>query len=323
MMKREYCAVGPTIVLLGWPHESGDDALVLRAERRRGEKSGRLAASLGPDAVVRVELHDPPHPASRGEIAELLRLSARVCADFWSYRFPLELRLAAFVDPAVADELAGDGFTTTDGAIWRRPAALFTRRGAKAHTMEEVYRDLFSVPWNFVPREWDVLQPMIDDAEGASLSILDLGCGVGKNVEPLETRGFAVYGVDPSHTAVRRCRAIVAHPERFVVGTAARLPWSDGCFDRVLDVGALHCMDAPERRLAVMEISRVLATGGMLYSRFFTPRPATWLELQPMTLDRFGLTTDEVRALLNGPLACRSVIEDRAVIHAIAIKPDA
>jgi SAM-dependent methyltransferase len=323
MMKREYCAVGPTIVLLGWPHESSDVAMVLRAERRPGEQAGRLAASLGRDAVVRVELREPPHRAPPGEMAELLRLSARVCADFWGYRFPLELRLAASVDPAVAGDLAGDGFTTTDGAIWRRPATLFTRRGPKAHGMEEVYHDLFSVPWNFVPREWDVLQPMIDDAEGASLSILDLGCGVGKNVEPLETRGFTVYGVDPSHTAVRRCRAIVAHPERFVVGTAARLPWCDGCFDRVLDVGALHCMNAIERRMAVMEISRVLAAGGMLYSRFFTPRPATWLELQPMTVDRFGLTVDEVRELLNGPLTCRSVTEDRAVIHAIAIKADA
>jgi SAM-dependent methyltransferase len=151
--------------------------------------------------------------------------------------------------------------------------------------------------------------------------VLDLGCGLGKNVGPFEARGFSVYGVDPAYAAVRRCRDIVAQPQRFIVGTATDLPWRDGSFNRVLDIGSLHCMRDAERRIAVLEIARVLSPGGLLYSRFFKPRGLAWVQRQPMQVDHFGLTLDEVSSLLDGPLVCESVTEEASVIYAKARKP--
>ena len=329
----DYFVVGPTFVLEG-PSGSAPDTLTLRAAERPGVREATLRAALHGDRAIVVD-RPAGSALSASDVVELLRLFARVCLDFWAYRLPLEVRgiaglrgrgfagsadrIEAASDPAIAAALAADGFEEDDG-VWRRGPAPFARIGAKAATMEEVYQDLFSVPWNFVPRERDVYGPLIAGAPPGPLSVLDLGCGLGKNSGPLESRGFAVYGIDPAAGAVRRCRAVVERPERFIVASGAALPWRDASFDRVLDVGSLHCMDEEERRQAVAEIARVLAPRGALYSRFFTPRPRRWLQLQPMQVDRFGLGADEVERLLSAHLVCESIAERGPVIYAKAVK---
>jgi hypothetical protein len=319
-MKSEYCVVGPKFALIGEGDKPAADELTLDVEAHRGEVVARLSAVLRDREVV--QMHEPHsvHQLGEADIAELVRLFARVCADFWAYRFPLEIEFVEAPPPTIREALSADGFSARGGALWFRPAVLFPVREPKARTMEEVYQDLFSVPWNFVPREWDVCGPMLAEAPTTDLAVLDLGCGLGKNVGPFEARGFSVYGVDPAYAAVRRCRDIVAHPKRFIVGTATGLPWRDGCFNRVLDIGSLHCMRAADRRIAVLEIARVLSAGGLLYSRFFKPRGLAWVQRQPMQVDHFGLTLDEVGSLLDGPLVCESVREDASVIYAKARK---
>lgn len=323
-MNHDYCAVGPRFVLYTDEQGTADDTLTVRAVERPGNKTGLIRAESD-DAAIRIRGPQPAETFSPADTAELLRLFVRVCSDFWGYRFPLEIDPEVASHFTVREALRIDGFSETVAPVWRRPAGLFTRTGAKALTMEAVYEDLFSVPWNFVPREWDVIGPLIDQAPPAPLSLLDLGCGVGKNVQPLADRGFAVFGVDPSATAIRRCHAVVAgaaRPGRFLVGSAAALPWRSAYFDRVVDVGALHCMPPDDRRLAVVEIARVLKPGGRMHSRFFKPRPASWLQLQPMAVDRFGLTVDEVRDLLASVLVCDSVAETGPAIYVAASRPD-
>jgi SAM-dependent methyltransferase len=323
-MNHDYCAVGPRFVLYTDRKGTAHDTLTVRAAERPGSKTISMRAESCDDAI-RIRRPQPGEALSPADTAEVLRLFVRVCSDFWGYRFPLEIDPDVASHPTVLDALGTDGFSETAARVWQRPAGLFTRTGPKAQTMEAVYEDLFSVPWNFVPREWDVIGPLIDEAPAASLSVLDLGCGVGKNVQPLTDRGFAVFGVDRSATAIRRCHAVVADATRrgrFLVGSAAALPWRSACFDRVLDVGALHCVPSDDRRLAVLEIGRVLKPGGRMYSRFFKPRPASWLQLQPMAVDRFGLTVDEVRDLLEPALECDSVAETGPAIYVTASRPD-
>jgi SAM-dependent methyltransferase len=321
VMNRDYCVVGPRFVLTSDAHRTTADVLTVLAEERPGTATGWLRAVVREGETVRILQPESEQPWSPDGTAEVLRLFARVCADFWTYRFPLEIDTDAAQDPLVRSALTADGFSPADGGVLRRSATLFTRPGPRAHTMEEVYQDLFSVPWNFVPREWDVFGPLIDQASSTALTVLDLGCGVGKNVEPLAGVGFSVYGIDAAATAIERCRAVAPHPDRFVTGTAAALPWEAATFDRVLDVGALHCIPEDERRRAVLEIARVLKPGGLLYSRFFKPRPDAWLKVQPMAVDRFGLTADEVRTLLEGPLTCESITENGPAVYARASRP--
>lgn len=317
-MKREYSAAGPSFVLEGGADPSVTQVLTLDAIRS-GSIAGRLTASrLG--ATIRLSEPIFVHPLASIDMAELLRLLARVASDFWTYRFPVEIQFQDRPPSLVSDALAADGFSNGDAGIWRRPPGLFGRQLPQAKTMEEVYQDLFSIPWNFVPRESDVYGPMIAEASSGGLDVLDLGCGLGKNVAPLEAAAFSVYGTDAAWSAIRRCREIVAHPHRFVVGSGGRLPWLNDSFDRVLDVGALHCMAREERQAAAAEIARVLKPGGLLYSRFFQPRGSAWLRLQPMQVSEFGMPPEEVVSLLNRDFECETIREEPSLIYVTARK---
>lgn len=312
-MEAEYFVVGPRFVLRSVA--PADGAVVRLGYGERGEVRGVMEARPE-DGCLRLAL-DGGAPADPGARAELYRLFARVCVRLGDPALPLRVH-----EPddggALGAALRADGFATPDGVRWTRGRRPFVRPAErKADTMEDVYADFFHVPWNFVPRERDVLDELragsLRAAPGAR--VLDLGCGSGKNAVLLEESGFEVYGIDVSPTAVARCRTLVSHPERFVATSATRLPWPGGTFHRVLDLGCLHCMPADERPAAVAEIARVLAPGGVLLSRIFKPRAAEWLAAQPFRTDAFGMPPEEAAALLSPCFDVRTWKDDPEVNH--------
>lgn len=255
------------------------------------------ASVIEADGALRLRLDRAAPPSLR---AEVYRLLARV-----AHRLREPARVLVIDDAALEDEaLAADGFVAT-GGTWRREPAPFLRR-EKASTMDGLYDDPFHVPWNFVPREVDVLGPLLATpaAARAATPVLDLGCGFGKNATLLEQAGFPVSGIDISPRAVARCRALVGTPDRFVTGVAEALPFADGQFACVLDIGCIHCMPEEARPAAVAELHRVLAPGGVLYSRSFKIKPAAWLEAQPFVAGAFGLTEPDARALFATAFHC-------------------
>jgi SAM-dependent methyltransferase len=174
--------------------------------------------------------------------------------------------------------------------------------------MNEVYADPYSIPWNVVPRDHDVVQRVAGDRRvPADARILDLGCGYGKNATALEELGRRVYGVDIATSAVARCRRLVQNPGRFLVASAIELPWADRVFDAVMDVGCLHCLDDESLHVAVTQINRVLRPGGLLFSRIFQPKDRAWLDAQPFSAARFGLRPDEAAARLGAVLEIDSL----------------
>lgn len=100
--------------------------------------------------------------------------------------------------------------------------------------------------------------------EGLSLpdgaAVLDHGCGRGRNSALLSQLGYQVAAQDiqphPWWQRLQGCRF------QSVPVDAPFLPWADGSFGLVLDVGVVHYV--PESRLAVLaaEIYRVLQPGG-------------------------------------------------------------
>ncbi|SDY10769.1 class I SAM-dependent methyltransferase [Thermoactinomyces sp. DSM 45892] len=232
------------------------------------------------------------------ELAEVYRLFSRICIRLGRHQFKLVIQVT---DDQVElkDLLSQDNFIPITEELLERSSDPFVLPpGSKGDSMEDVYRDLLYTPWNFVPREWDVLEMLGEHTLSPSHTLLDLGCGVGKNAILLEDLGYKVFGIDISPTAIKRCQRFVSHPERFVVGSVTHLPYPNEAFDVVLDVGCLHCLPKEEMSTTVVEIQRVLRENGKLYSRIFKPRPQEWLEDQPFKVDDFGLETSEVFSLL-------------------------
>jgi 2-polyprenyl-6-hydroxyphenyl methylase/3-demethylubiquinone-9 3-methyltransferase len=122
--------------------------------------------------------------------------------------------------------------------------------------------------WSSLPAERalddDVLEFALDvyARAGASIRILDLGCGDGRVAGKLARAGALATGVDPSPVALERAHA--AHPALDLHGPLpdGRLPLADCSFELVLCIHVLeHVADT---QLLLSEARRVLVPGGVL-----------------------------------------------------------
>ena len=95
---------------------------------------------------------------------------------------------------------------------------------------------------------------------------LDLGCGIGWAVRLMAARcpDGSATGIDIAVGMIELARLSPDNPPnvRFDVGTAERLPYGDGAFDRVLSVESIYYYDDVEA--ALKEVARVTAIGGRI-----------------------------------------------------------
>jgi hypothetical protein len=282
----DYFVVGPHIALetltQAGPPATPRLALNILLPPRRNV--GCVHTELHQDHVtVVVEWHDTD--ASQ-HAAEAVRLAARVIRKLT----PLEIRVAHDTDDVDSKPLLTDGFLRLTAGYWFVSAGAPFPSGARAPTMDALYTNPFDVVWNFEPRTWEILAPLLVEASRLDdPAVLDVGCGFGKNARLLQGLGVRTYGVDIAHAAIAECRRWVRHPERFIVGSLQNLPYSCAGVDLVLDIGALHCLPMHLLAPAAAEIARVLKPGGWLFSRALLPRSAAWIAAQHYQADRVGL----------------------------------
>lgn len=90
--------------------------------------------------------------------------------------------------------------------------------------------------------------------------VADLGCGPGRHLVDLETRGLRPVGVDLSTGMLLRARGRTAAP--LVQADLRALPFRDACLDGAWSSYALLHLDAAGLAAALAEIARVLVPGG-------------------------------------------------------------
>ena len=76
----------------------------------------------------------------------------------------------------------------------------------------------------------------------AGATVLDLGCGEGRNAHYLAQMGYQVYGMDLAVEAVEFCRERFARfnlPGTFEQGTLDHIPFPDDYFAGVICIAAL------------------------------------------------------------------------------------
>ena len=108
----------------------------------------------------------------------------------------------------------------------------------------------------------------------AGMTVLDAGCGYGRNLVHLLREGCRVLALDADPKAVDHVRQLSAAlatglpAENFQVGQIEAMPFADGIADVVLCNSVLHfSRDEDHFRAQVSELWRVLRPGGMLFCR--------------------------------------------------------
>lgn len=105
-------------------------------------------------------------------------------------------------------------------------------------------------------------------------SILDAGCGGGRNLIYFLRGDYKVFGIDENPEAIERARflanALAPHlpPDNFRVSPVEKMPFPNERFDAVISSAVLH-FAADERHFYRMlgEMWRVLKNGGLFFAR--------------------------------------------------------
>ncbi|HKO45345.1 MAG TPA: class I SAM-dependent methyltransferase [Pyrinomonadaceae bacterium] len=106
------------------------------------------------------------------------------------------------------------------------------------------------------------------------ISVLDAGCGSGRNLVYFLKTGFEVFAVDESDQAIERLRQLAATlaphlpQENFKSDPVERMRFEDNAFDVVLSSAVLHFARDDQHWIAMVEeMWRVLKTGGIFFAR--------------------------------------------------------
>ena len=108
----------------------------------------------------------------------------------------------------------------------------------------------------------------------SDMTVLDAGCGYGRNLVYLLREGCAIYGIDADPDGVNHVRQLSAilaptlNPENFQVGLIERMPFKENLVDVVICNSVLHfARDERHFESMLSELWRVLRPGGLLFCR--------------------------------------------------------
>lgn len=108
-------------------------------------------------------------------------------------------------------------------------------------------------------------------------TILDVGCGNGRNLVYFLQQGFEVYGIDPASERIEEVKRMSQHlaPDNainnFVVAKAETIPFGDKFFDVVVCNAVLHFAENKNHFETMLHsIWRVIKPGGFLFARLAT-----------------------------------------------------
>jgi SAM-dependent methyltransferase len=92
-------------------------------------------------------------------------------------------------------------------------------------------------------------------------SVLEVGCGAGRDGTQIQQAGLAYRGIDLSPVAVEICRDLGLDARE---GTATRLPFRDSRFDAAWTMSTLMHLDGNGMEEALAELARVVRPGGLV-----------------------------------------------------------
>jgi len=155
----------------------------------------------------------------------------------------------------------------------------FARRDAPWHIIMAEGRDEATFRASG-QRDAAMIYEAVAEALPSRQRVLEIGCGIGRLLEPMSEHFRELYGVDISGEMVRQGRARLAHLPNVrleeVDGSGA-LPFADDTFDFCYSYITFHHI--PYKNIVlryIVEAHRVLAPGGIFHFHLFGRREGAW-----------------------------------------------
>lgn len=152
-------------------------------------------------------------------------------------------------------------------------------------------------------------------------SVLDAGCGQGRNAGYFLRSGYQVYGVDSSADNIARIKQMAAPfsdsspEENFRTGLVENLPFNDEKFDLVISSAVLHfASNAGHFEEMLNSMWRVIRPGGYLFCRLASDIGIENL-VRSTGNGRYILPDESERFLVNQEMLLRFTKELGATLH--------
>jgi len=148
-------------------------------------------------------------------------------------------------------------------------------------------------------------------------SILDAGCGEGRNLLYFLRNGFDVYGIDADENKITELRSLteIHSKENFIVGLVENLPFEDQKFDLLISCAVLHFAKNSEHFEEMLnEMWRVLKPGGYFFCRLASDIGIE-LHVRPLGNGNYQLPDGSARFLVNQEMLLRFTTKLNAELH--------
>jgi len=138
-----------------------------------------------------------------------------------------------------------------------------------------------------------------------NMSILDAGCGGGRNLVYFLRNNYEVYGVDQNAEAIAQVRRLASNlnptlsPGNFLVSGVEEMPFPSESFDAVISSAVLHfARDERHFNRMLDETRRVIRPGGLFFARLASSIGIEEL-VKPLGGGRYLLPDGSERFLVN------------------------
>lgn len=125
------------------------------------------------------------------------------------------------------------------------------------------YRKMFEMEgkmWWYVSLRDLIFYYTLKYAEGRTL--LDAGCGTGKNMEYLNAKGYETYGIDISKDAIKFCKK--RGVKNIQLANVDNIPFEKESFDTIIATDVLGMLKDNDIKKSLSEFKRVLKSKGLL-----------------------------------------------------------
>ncbi|MFX0077198.1 MAG: class I SAM-dependent methyltransferase [Candidatus Hermodarchaeota archaeon] len=182
-----------------------------------------------------------------------------------------------------------------------------------ANVWEEIYKknEMLNLP----------VHPLIEKitelfSENEIERILDLGCGGGRHLVYLASKGFDVYGLDIAPTGLAHALHVLSEKNlsaHLTFHDMYNLPYDNDYFDALISVQVIHHNKMSNIHIVIQEIIRVLRSGGLVWitvpvskdlipNKFEEIEPRTFIPLngREKGLIHYYFTHDELISVFSG-----------------------